>query len=134
MKIGEIAARTGTKVETVRYYERAGLLPEPDRTSANYRVYSGAHLARLAFIRRARDLGFTLQQVRELLNLADDRNQSCASVDAIASAHLTAIERKIGDLHSLRDELQQLVASCRRGTVEECLIIDALSACRPHET
>lgn len=127
MKIGEIAARTGTKVETVRYYERAGLLPDPDRTAGNYRSYSKEHLARLSFIRRARDLGFTLEQVRELLDLADDRSRSCASVDAIASTHLAAIERKITDLGGLRDELHRLVASCRRGTMDECLIIDALA-------
>ncbi len=127
MKIGEIAARTGTKVETVRYYERAGLLPDPDRTAGNYRAYSDAHLARLSFIRRARELGFTLQQVRELLDLADDRGRPCVSIDAIASTHLATIERKLADLGGLRDELHRLIASCRRGTVEECLIIDALA-------
>ena len=93
--IGELAKATGTKAETVRYYERIGLLPEPARTSGNYRAYSRPHLERLSFIRRARDLGFSLDQVRALLRLADDREQSCAEVDRIAKLHLTEVDRKI---------------------------------------
>lgn len=127
MKIGELSGATATKVETVRYYEKIGLLPSPARTSGNYRSYGDAHLARLSFIRRARDLGFTLDQVRELLSLADDRAQSCAAVDAIATAHLTEIDRKLADLQALRSELSRLIGDCRRGTVAECLIIDSLA-------
>lgn len=83
MKIGELASAAATKVETVRYYEKIGLLPPPARTSANYRAYGNDHLARLSFIRRARDLGFTLEAVRELLTLSDDKAQSCDAVDGI---------------------------------------------------
>lgn len=126
-KIGDLARETGTKVETIRYYERIGLLPEPGRTSGNYRAYSDAHLGRLSFIRRARDLGFTLDQVRELLDLADDHGRSCASVDAIASTHLAEIERKIADLAGLRRELSRLLDTCRQGTVADCHIISALA-------
>ena len=124
--IGELAKATGTKAETVRYYERIGLLPAPARTSGNYRAYSRPHLERLSFIRRARDLGFSLDQVRALLRLADDRGQSCAEVDRIAKLHLTEVDRKIADLASLGSELRQLIDKCRHGTIAECRILEAL--------
>lgn len=127
MKIGELASATGTKVETVRYYEKIGLLPPPARTSANYRAYDHDHLARLSFIRRARDLGFTLEAVRELLTLSDDKDQSCDAVDAIARVHLTEIDRKIADLRALRGELDRVIGSCRHGTVADCKIIETLA-------
>lgn len=127
MKIGELAKATATKVETVRYYERIGLLSPPVRTSANYRAYGSEHLARLSFIRRARDLGFTLEAVRQLLTLSDDRSQSCEAVDSIARVHLTEVERKIGDLTALRSELDRVVGACRHGTVGECKIIETLA-------
>lgn len=127
MKIGELANATATKVETVRYYEKVGLLPPPSRTSANYRVYGSDHLARLSFVRRARDLGFTLEAIRELLTLSDDKSQSCEAVDSIARVHLTEIDRKLCDLKSLRSELGRVIGSCSHGTVAECKIIEALA-------
>ncbi|MBB3862048.1 Cu(I)-responsive transcriptional regulator [Novosphingobium hassiacum] len=127
MKIGEMASATATNIETVRYYEKIGLLPPPARDAANYRSFGNDHLARLSFIRRARDLGFTLDQVRELLDLADDRARSCAAVDAIASAHLAEIDRKLADLQALRGELSRLIGDCRQGTVADCLIIETLA-------
>lgn len=127
MKIGELASATTTKVETVRYYEKIGLLPPPARTSANYRAYGSEHLARLSFIRRARDLGFTLEAVRELLTLSDDKAQSCEAVDSIAQSHLTEIDRKIGDLSALRSELDRVLGSCRHGTIGDCKIIETLA-------
>lgn len=127
MKIGELASATATKVETVRYYERIGLLPPPARTSANYRAYGGDHLARLSFIRRARDLGFTLEAVRELLTLSDDKSQSCDTVDGIARVHLIEIDRKVRDLKSLRTELSRVLGSCSHGTVADCKIIESLA-------
>ena len=126
MKIGELASATGTKVETVRYYEKIGLLPPPARTSANYRAYGNDHLARLSFIRRARDLGFTLEAVRELLTLSDDKAQSCEAVDSVARVHLTEIDRKVRDLKSLRSELNRVIGSCSHGTVADCKIIETL--------
>ena len=126
MKIGELASATGTKVETVRYYEKIGLLPPPARTSGNYRAYGVDHLARLSFIRRARDLGFTLEAVRELLTLSDDKTQSCEAVDGIARVHLTEIDRKVRDLKSLRSELSRVIGSCSHGTVADCKIIETL--------
>ncbi|QOT72325.1 helix-turn-helix domain-containing protein [Sphingobium fuliginis] len=131
MKIGEMASATATNIETVRYYEKIGLLPAPARNAANCRSYGKKHLARLSFIRRARDLGFTLDQVRELLGLADDRAQSCAAVDAIATAHLIEIDRKLADLQALRGELSRMIGDCRQGTVAECLIIEALAPSGP---
>jgi Cu(I)-responsive transcriptional regulator len=130
MKIGEMAAATATNIETVRYYEKIGLLPLPERTSGNYRSYGNEHLARLSFIRRARDLGFTLGQVRELLGLADDRDRSCAVVDTIATVHLHEIDRKIADLQALRSELSRLLGNCRQDTIADCLIIDSLAPAR----
>ena len=127
MKIGEMASATATNIETVRYYEKIGLLPAPARTGANYRSYGSEHLARLSFIRRARDLGFTLDQVRELLGLSDHREQSCAAVDAIANTHLAEIDRKIADLQAMRGELSRMVGDCRQGTVADCLIIETLA-------
>ena len=127
MKIGEMAAATTTNIETVRYYEKIGLLPAPTRTGANYRSYGPEHLARLSFIRRARDLGFSIEQVRALLDLSDDRSHDCGTVDRIACEHLHEIDRKIADLEALRRELGALVSSCAGGTVAECRILEALA-------
>ncbi|HTU55584.1 MAG TPA: helix-turn-helix domain-containing protein [Acetobacteraceae bacterium] len=124
--IGELARRTLTKVETIRYYERIGLLPEPARTEGNYRSYDRAQLGRLSFIKRARDLGFSIHQVRELLDLADQRDRSCEAVDVIARQHLVEVERKIADLAALRDELSDVLGRCRRGTVADCRVIETL--------
>jgi len=127
MKIGEIATATATNIETIRYYEKIGLLPAPARTGANYRSYGPEHLARLSFVRRARDLGFSIEQVRALLDLSDDRSRDCGTVDRIAREHLHEINRKIADLGALRRELAALVASCDGGTVAECRILEALA-------
>jgi DNA-binding transcriptional MerR regulator len=127
LSIGYLAKATGTKVETIRWYERVGVLPAPARTTGNYRSYGAAHLERLSFVRRARDLGFTLDQVRELLRLADQQDQSCDAVDRVAREHLEEVGRKIADLEALRRELQDLIGQCRHGTVGECRIIEALS-------
>jgi Cu(I)-responsive transcriptional regulator len=131
LKIGELAKATGTKVETIRYYEQTGLLPEPGRTQGNYRSYGGGHLARLSFIRRARDLGFGIEQVRALLDLSDDRSRDCATVDRIATEHLREVDRKIADLTALRRELSAVITSCNGGTVAQCRIIEALGPADP---
>jgi len=125
--IGDLGKKTGTKVETIRYYERIGLLPAPARTSGNYRSYTPKHLGRLSFLRRARDLGFSLKQVRALLSLSDQRRRSCEAVDRIAREHLAEVDRKIADLTALRRELHRVISQCGHGTVEECRIIEALS-------
>ena len=125
--IGALAKTTGTKIETIRYYERIELLPAPSRTSGNYRVYGAEHLGRLSFIRRARDLGFSIEQVRELLSLADQQSRSCARVDAIARQHLSEVERKIADLEAMRRELSTVITQCGRNIIADCRIIEALS-------
>ncbi|MDQ8729075.1 helix-turn-helix domain-containing protein [Bradyrhizobium sp. LHD-71] len=127
LAIGELGRLTDTKVETIRYYERIGLLSAPARTAANYRAYGSEHLNRLSFIRRSRDLGFSIEEIRALLDLSDDRKRPCAAVDAIAKAHLAEVDRKIADLRALRRELDSMVNQCHHGTVAECRIIEALS-------
>ncbi len=127
MKIGDLARATGTRVETIRYYEAEGLLPAPARSGGNYRIYERAHLDRLSFIRRSRDLGFTLDQVRALLRLADDREAPCGDVDALARAHVEEIDRKLADLQALRSELVRRLDSCSGPTIADCRIIEALS-------
>jgi len=129
LTIGELARATETKVETIRYYERIGLLPAPVRTEGNYRSYAPEHLGRLSFIRRSRALGFPLDQIEALLGLADQRDRACGEVDAIAREHLAQVERKIADLRALQRELRGMIDQCRHGTVAECRIIEALS---PH--
>jgi DNA-binding transcriptional MerR regulator len=125
--IGALSKATGTTVETIRWYERVGVLPMPTRTKGNYRSYGAAQLERLSFVRRARDLGFSLNQVRDLLRLADDRGQSCDAADRLAREHLEEVERKISDLEALRHELRDLIGQCRHGTIAECRILQALS-------
>src|SRR3546814_8225915 len=95
MRFGELVRATATKVEPIRYYEQNGLLPPPARTKANHRHYGENHLARLSFIRRARDLGFPIERVRALLDLSDDRGRDCATIDRIATEHLREVDRKI---------------------------------------
>jgi DNA-binding transcriptional MerR regulator len=127
LTIGALAKATGTNIETIRYYERIGLLPAAARTDGNYRAYGRQHQVRLSFVRRARDLGFSIAMVRALLRFADEKHGDCEAVGAIASAHLADVERKISDLMALRSELRRLLAQCRRGSVADCRIIEALS-------
>jgi Cu(I)-responsive transcriptional regulator len=126
--IGELAGATDTKVETIRYYERIGLLAKPARTAGNYRSYEAPHVARLGFVRRARALGFSLDQVRDLLSLSDQKDRSCAQVDAIAQQHLADVDAKISALKNLKRELGSLIRQCHSGTIADCRIIDALGA------
>lgn len=127
MAIGELARATGTKAETIRYYERIGLLRPPSRTASNYRSYGADELARLSFIRRARSLGFSIEHVSELLELSDCRDRSCEAVDALATGHLATIDAKIADLTALRRELADVIGRCQQGTIAECRILDALA-------
>ena len=127
MNIGELARAADIKAETVRYYERIGLLPAPPRTAGNYRDYAAADVGRLSFIRRARELGFSIGQIRMLLELADQKERSCEAVDAIAREHLAEVKRKLAGLTALRRELDRLIGQCRRGTVAECRILEALA-------
>ncbi len=128
MSIGDLAKATGVKVVTIRYYEQIGLIPTPSRTDGNYRAYKAEHVRRLEFIRRLRALGFTLDQVRDLLRLSSEKNQACSEVDQITKRHLNEVEEKIRDLQKLASELRRLSRSCQgNGRIAECRIIEALS-------
>ena len=126
LAIGDLARLTGTKVNTIRFYEEGGLLPQAERTASGRRIYRDTDTKRLAFIRQSRNLGFPLDAVRELLTLADDTNQPCEAVDRIARVHLAEIDRKIANLSALRSELDRVIGSCRQGTVADCKIIETL--------
>ncbi len=125
--IGQLAQATGTRAETIRYYERIGLLPLPGRTGGNYRLYGPSDAERLAFVRRSRDLGFAIEEIRTLLALADQKDRDCGTVDAIAREHLADVERKIADLERLARELRHVIGQCHGGTISECRIIEALA-------
>ena len=131
LMIGDLAAATGTKVNTIRFYEDDGLLHRAARTASGRRTYDGDDLRRLRFIRRARELGFSLDQVRELLSLSDDRARPCGAVSAVAQQHLNEVERKLVELRSLKSELKKLIGQCGQGSISECRIIDALGADTP---
>jgi DNA-binding transcriptional MerR regulator len=109
-------------------YEQVGLMPTPSRTEGNYRAYKPEHVRRLKFIRRLRALGFTLDQVRDLLRLSSEKNQACSEVDRITNRHLAEVEQKIRDLQKLASELRRLGQCCPgKGRIAECRIIEALS-------
>jgi Cd(II)/Pb(II)-responsive transcriptional regulator len=135
MKIGQLAAATGTPVETIRYYEREGLLPEAGRTDANYRVYGPAHVDRLAFIRHCRCLDMTLEEIRALLRVKDEPQADCAAADALLDAHIQHVTERIQQLRVLEKELRALRASCAHaGTAGECGVLGGLQkAAREHD-
>lgn len=132
LKIGDLARETDTKVVTIRYYERIGLLPAPHRDAGNYRNYDEHALERLRFVRRSRALGFSLDQVRDLLDLSSDAARPCDEIDRITAEHLAEVESKIADLTRLAEELRRISASCQGGgVISNCRILDAIS---PGET
>lgn len=127
MRIGELARAAGTKAETIRYYEREGILPRADRTDSNYRDYSGDHLVKLSFVRRSRELGFSMAQVRELLAMSDRADKPCHSVDLMVQEQIAEVDRKIVNLVNLREELSQMLMSCEAEKIGECRIVESLS-------
>jgi MerR family mercuric resistance operon transcriptional regulator len=129
IQIGELSRRTGCNIETIRYYERIYLLPAPVRSAGRYRVYDTADVRQLAFIRRARELGFTLDEVRTLLALsANDAQGACAEVRELAASHLAEVRAKIADLRAMDRVLADAVRRCAAGELPGCPVIDALSA------
>ena len=127
LSIGEAAERSGVKIPTIRYYEQVGLLPAPPRTGGNRRFYDDAALRRLTFIRHARDLGFEVDALRQLLNLSDQPERPCAEADVIARAHLAEIDSKISRLTALRSEVRRMLDECAHGRVGECRVIQVLA-------
>jgi MerR family mercuric resistance operon transcriptional regulator len=124
--IGELSRRTGCTVETIRYYERIGLLPAPARRG-RYRDYGRDDVGRLAFVRRARELGFTLKGVRDLLRLAAEGNRACAEVRSLAADHLSDVRGKIADLRTMEKTLANSVRRCDAGETPSCPLIETLS-------
>lgn len=125
--IGQLASAAEIPTATIRYYEKIGLLATPSRSGSNYRQYGSEDLDRLTFVRRARDIGFTIDQVRSLLAFSDRQHGDCCTVTALTAEHLAAVEQKIADLLLLRDRLAGLLDSCKGGMVADCRIIDAMT-------
>lgn len=128
--IGTLSERAGVNIETIRYYERAGVLPKAERGENGRRVYGDDDVRRLAFIRHARELGFELKAVRELLKLQEQPERSCKTASRLAATQLAAVESKIQRLTRLRDELGRMVKSCKNGRVAECRVIEALATAK----
>lgn len=127
MKRGELARRADCHIETVRYYEKIGLLPEPPRAANAYRLYEAPHLDRLRFIMRGRDLGFSIEEIRSLLTLIDGGNQTCAEVKARTEVHLAAVRTRIADLQRVERVLTATAAQCSGDAVPDCPILEAFS-------
>jgi MerR family mercuric resistance operon transcriptional regulator len=123
---GTLAAQTGCTIETIRYYEQIGVLPPPSRSQGGHRLYGPDLLKRLNFIRRSRDLGFTLAEIRQLLHLVDGGKYTCDQVETLAIDHVRDINQKISDLRKLKKVLEAMVSQCSGGKVPQCPIIDAL--------
>jgi MerR family mercuric resistance operon transcriptional regulator len=128
LSIGQLAALTGVHLETVRYYERIGLMPAPARTAGGHRVYSDAHRQRLAFAQRARKLGFSIEDVRNLLALSEPARRSCRDVEVIAAAHLENVRAKIADLRRLEQLLTAAVTRCHTDDNPSCPVLDMLES------
>lgn len=127
LTIGELSRRTGVKVPTIRYYEQIGLMRDTPRTASNRRLYDGDATKRLAFIRHARQLGFDIEAIRELLALSAEPQASCHAADSIALRHLAEIERRLSQLAALRDELRRMIEECGHGRVCNCRVIETLA-------
>lgn len=123
----DLSRMTGCNLETIRYYENIGVMPEPPRTSKNYRAYDESHVGRLRFIMRSRELGFTLEEVRDLLALVDGGAQTCGEVQGLANTHLASVRAKIADLRRIERVLSTTVAQCTGDDVPDCPVIDALT-------
>ncbi|MFU0505264.1 MerR family transcriptional regulator [Pseudaminobacter sp. NGMCC 1.201702] len=125
---GQLSKHTGCHLETIRYYENIGLMPEPPRSPKGYRLYGETHLRRLRFILRSRELGFGIDEIRGLLDLVDRKCQTCSEVQERTKPHLAEVRAKIADLRRIERLLSQTMAQCSGEAVPECPIIDALAA------
>ena len=126
--IGQLSLRTVTKAETIRYYEKIGLLASPARSQANYRHYTEVDRRRLAFVRRARELGLPIAQIRDLIELETHGDQECGAVDELVRSQIRSIEEKVRDLQALNKELTRILSHCPGGLVSECRVLGALQA------
>jgi MerR family mercuric resistance operon transcriptional regulator len=130
MPIGELSRLTGVNIETIRYYEKIKMLQAPPRTEGGHRIYGPTETRMLVFIRRARELGFSLDEIRALLDLGGPGNASCADVRKVATRHLDDIRAKIGDLKKLERLLAKTIARCSGNRVPECPVLDILDVRR----
>jgi len=124
--IGELSRRTGVNIETIRYYEKSGIMPKPDRTEGGNRQFNHEQLKRLSFIKRSRELGFSIAEIRALLDMVDREDFTCGEVHDLTTDHLATVEKKIADLRKLRRVLLDMTAKCSQGDVPDCPIVDTL--------
>lgn len=127
LTIGSLSRESGVNLETIRFYERSGLLPQPQRSASGYRHYQEVDIRRLRFIRRGRELGFSLEEIRSLLDLAAHPESPCDAADRMAREHLDAIETRIRDLQNMQAELNK-IAGCQSGHAEHCRLLEALDS------
>ena len=121
-----MSQKTGVNIETIRYYERIGIMPKPDRTEGGNRQYNHDQLKRLFFIRRCRELGFRIEEIRELLQMVDGDNFTCGEVHTMTTNHLKSVKKKLSDLRRLEKSLKAMAAECSKGDVPDCPVIDTL--------
>jgi MerR family mercuric resistance operon transcriptional regulator len=126
LSIGKLAKQSGVNIETIRYYEKIGIMPAPDRSASGYRVYRPDHLKRLSFVRRSRQLGFSLDEIRGLLRLVDGDSYSCAQIRELTLDHVAQIRQKIADLTRLKRVMEEMAAQCSGDRAPKCAIVDAL--------
>lgn len=124
--IGEMSNLTGVNIETIRFYERISIMPKPDRTSGGNRQYNHDQLKRLAFVKKCRDLGFSLDEIRALLEMVDRNDFTCGEVHQLTVSHLANINKKLADLMQLEKTLSSMASQCSKGDVPECPIIETL--------
>lgn len=124
--IGVLSRKTGCNIETIRYYEKAGIIPHPARSDGGHRLYGSGHLKRLAFVMKARVLGFTLAEVKALLRLVDERDRPCAEVRDVAASHLRDVKEKLRDLRAMETVLKEMVISCETDQSNECPLIERM--------
>ena len=124
---GDLARATGCNIETIRYYEKTGVLPDPPRTDAGYRIYSAAHATRLRFILRARELGFSMEDIRGLMGLEEGASPTCAEVKERTERHLADVRARIADLRRIETVLAETASRCSGAEIPECPVLDAIS-------
>lgn len=129
--IGALSKRSGVNIETIRYYEKVGIMPSPARSAGGFRIYGPEHARRLHFVRRGRELGFSLDKLRGLLRLVDGHNFNCSQVHSLTVQHLMDIHQRIADLRRLEQVMTDMARQCKGDKVPECPIIDALFEMKP---
>lgn len=126
--VGQLAQRAGCRAETVHYYEKSGLMPDPPRSEGGHRIYALSHVKRLNFIRRSRELGFSIEQIKGLLKFIDEPDHYCGEIKAMAMQQARTVQKKIDDLERLKEALVKMASQCKGGryAIEDCPIVDAL--------